>query len=343
MIKEAIVKIVSKGDLTYDEAYTVMNEIMSGQTTPTQNAAFLAALSTKSARAETTDEIAGCAAAMRAHATKVETGMELFEIVGTGGDNAHSFNISTTSALVAAAGGVKVAKHGNRAASSQCGTADCLEALGVNIQQSPEKCVELLQEVGMCFFFAQKYHTSMKYVGAIRKELGFRTVFNILGPLTNPGTPSMQLLGVYDDYLVQPLAQVLISLGVRRGMVVYGQDRLDEISLSAPTTVCEIKDGWFKSRVITPEEFGFARCTREDLKGGTPAKNAAITRAILSGEQGHKRNAVLLNAGASLYIAGKADTMKGGVALAGELIDSGAATRTLEKLIAVSNREVGAA
>lgn len=343
MIKEAIVKIVSKGDLTYDEAYTVMNEIMSGQTTPTQNAAFLAALTTKSARAETTDEIAGCAAAMRDHATKVETGMELFEIVGTGGDNAHSFNISTTSALVAAAGGVKVAKHGNRAASSQCGTADCLEALGVNIQQSPEKCVELLREVGMCFFFAQKYHTSMKYVGAIRKELGFRTVFNILGPLTNPGTPSMQLLGVYDDYLVQPLAQVLISLGVRRGMVVYGQDKLDEISLSAPTTVCEIKDGWFKSRVITPEEFGFARCTREDLKGGTPAENAAITRVILSGEQGHKRNAVLLNAGASLYIAGKADTMKDGVALAGELIDSGAATRTLEKLIAVSNREVGAA
>lgn len=343
MIKEAIVKIVSKGDLTYEEAYTVMNEIMSGQTTPTQNAAFLAALSTKSARAETTDEIAGCAAAMRAHATKVETGMELFEIVGTGGDNAHSFNISTTSALVAAAGGVKVAKHGNRAASSQCGTADCLEALGVNIQQSPEKCVELLREVGMCFFFAQKYHTSMKYVGAIRKELGFRTVFNILGPLTSPGTPSMQLLGAYDDYLVQPLAQVLISLGVRRGMVVYGQDKLDEISLSAPTTVCEIKDGWFKSRVITPEEFGFARCTREDLKGGTPAENAAITRAILSGEQGHKRNAVLLNAGAALYIAGKADTMADGVALAGELIDSGEATRTLEKLIAVSNREVGAA
>lgn len=320
-----------------------MNEIMSGQTTPTQNAAFLAALSTKSARAETIDEIAGCAAAMRAHATKVETGMELFEIVGTGGDNAHSFNISTTSALVAAAGGVKVAKHGNRAASSQCGTADCLEALGVNIQQSPEKCVELLREVGMCFFFAQKYHTSMKYVGAIRKELGFRTVFNILGPLTNPGTPSMQLLGVYDDYLVQPLAQVLISLGVRRGMVVYGQDKLDEISLSAPTTVCEIKDGWFKSRVITPEEFGFARCAREDLKGGTPAENAAITRAVLSGEQGHKRNAVLLNAGAALYIAGKADTMADGVALAGELIDSGAATRTLEKLIVVSNREVGAA
>lgn len=251
MIKEAIVKIVNKEDLTYDEAYTVMNEIMSGETTATQNAAFLAALSTKSARAETTDEIAGCAAAMRAHATKVETGMELFEIVGTGGDNAHSFNISTTSALVAAASGMKVAKHGNRAASSQCGTADCLEALGVNIQQSPARCIELLNEVGMCFFFAQKYHTSMKYVGAIRKELGFRTVFNILGPLTNPGTPSMQLLGVYDDYLVEPLAQVLINLGIKRGMVVYGQDKLDEISMSAPTTICEIRDGWFKSSVKT--------------------------------------------------------------------------------------------
>ena len=237
MIKESIVKLVNKEDLTYDEAYAVMNEIMSGQTTATQNAAFLAALSTKSTRAETIDEIAGCAAAMRAHATQVETGMDIFEIVGTGGDNAHSFNISTTSALVAAAGGMKVAKHGNRAASSQCGTADCLEALGVNIRQSPKRCLELLNEVGMCFFFAQEYHTSMKYVGAIRKELGFRTVFNILGPLTNPGTPSLQLLGVYDEYLVEPLAQVLISLGIRRGMVVYGQDRLDEISMSAPTTV----------------------------------------------------------------------------------------------------------
>ena len=236
MIKEAIVKIVSKEDLTYEEAYTVMNEIMSGETTATQNAAFLAALSTKSARAETTDEIAGCAAAMRAHATRVETGMDVFEIVGTGGDNAQSFNISTTSALIAAAGGMKVAKHGNRAASSLCGTADCLEALGVNINQSPARCVELLKEAGMCFFFAQKYHTSMKYVGAIRKELGFRTVFNILGPLTNPASPSMQLLGVYDGYLAEPLTRVLTSLGVKRGMVVYGQDKLDEISLSSPTT-----------------------------------------------------------------------------------------------------------
>ena len=338
MIKEAIVKIVSKEDLTYDEAYAVMNEIMSGETTPTQNAAFLAALSTKSARAETTDEIAGCAAAMRDHATRVDTGMDIFEIVGTGGDNAHSFNISTTSALVAAAGGMKVAKHGNRAASSQCGTADCLEALGVNIQQSPAKCIELLNEAGMCFFFAQKYHTSMKYVGAIRKELGFRTVFNILGPLTNPGSPSMQLLGVYDGYLVEPLAQVLVDLGVKRGMVVYGMDKLDEISLSAPTKVCEIRDGWFKSSTITPEDFGFERCTKDDLKGGTPAENAAITRAILGGEKGHKRNAVLMNAGASLYIGGKADSMRDGIALAADIINSGKALVTLEKFIEVSNR-----
>lgn len=233
---------------------------------------------------------------------------------------------------------MKVAKHGNRAASSRCGTADCLEALGVNIQQSPARCKELLAEAGMCFFFAQKYHTSMKYVGAIRKELGFRTVFNILGPLTNPGSPKMQLLGVYDAYLVEPLAQVLISLGVKRGMVVYGQDKLDEISMSAPTTICEFKDGWFKSYTITPEQFGFSRCTKADLEGGTPEENAKITRAILQGEKGHKRNAVLLNAGAGLYIAGKAESLGAGVKLAAELIDSGKANETLDRFIEVSNR-----
>ena len=339
MIKEAIIKIVNKEDLTYDEAYAVMNEIMSGETTPTQNAAFLSALSTKSAKAETTNEIAGCAAAMRDHATKVDTGMDIFEIVGTGGDGAHSINISTISALVAAAGGMKVAKHGNRAASSKCGTADCLEALGVNIQQDPEKCVELLKEVGMCFFFAQKYHTSMKYVGPIRKELGFRTVFNILGPLTNPGKPTQMLLGVYDEYLVEPLAQVLADLGVKRGMVVYGQDKLDEISLSSPTTICEIKDGWYRTTVIRPEDFGFETCKKEDLVGGDPSVNAEITRRILSGEEtGPKRNATLLNAGAALYIGGKADSMKDGIELAKEIIASGKATETLEKFIEVSNR-----
>ena len=338
MIKEAIVKIVNKEDLSYDEAYAVMNEIMSGETTPTQNAAFLAALSTKSARAETTDEIAGCAAAMRDHATRVDTGMEVFEIVGTGGDNAHSFNISTTSAFIAASAGMKVAKHGNRAASSLSGTADCLEALGVNIQQSPARCVEMLKEAGMCFFFAQKYHTSMRYVGAIRRELGFRTVFNILGPLTNPASPSQQLLGVYDDYLVEPLTKVLISLGVKRGMVVYGMDKLDEISLSAPTRVCEFRDGWYRTSLITPEQFGFSRCAKEDLKGGTPQQNAQITRDILSGAMGPKRDAVLMNAGAALVIGGKAPDLAQGIRLAAELIDSGAAMRTLEKVIEVSNR-----
>ena len=232
---------------------------------------------------------------------------------------------------------MRVAKHGNRAASSQCGTADCLEALGVNIRQSPARCRQLLDEVGMCFFFAQQYHTSMKYVGAIRRELGFRTVFNILGPLTNPGRPAMQLLGVYDEYLLQPLAQVLMNLGVRRGMVVYGRDKLDEISLSAPTAVCEFREGWMKNYVITPEQFGFSRCAKQDLVGGTPEENAAITRAILAGEKGPKRNAVLLNAGAALFIGGKADSMQAGIALAADLIDSGKAAVTLEKLISLSN------
>ncbi|MGN0431687.1 MAG: anthranilate phosphoribosyltransferase [Lachnospiraceae bacterium] len=339
MIKEAIVKIVDKQDLTYDEAYAVITEIMSGETTPTQNAAFLAALSTKSTKAETIEEITGCAAAMRDRATKVPNDMDLLEIVGTGGDGAHSFNISTTTAIVTASAGIKVAKHGNRAASSNCGTADCLEALGVNISLEPEKCLELLEKVGFCFFFAQKYHTSMKYVGPIRKELGIRTVFNILGPLTNPASPKRQLLGVYDSSLVEPLAQVLMKLGVNKGMVVYGQDKLDEISLCAPTTIAEFSDGWFKTYEITPEQFGMERCMREDLRGGTPAENAAIVRAILSGEKGHKRNAVLLNAGAALYIGEKAASMEEGIRLAEELIDSGKAMETLEKLINLSNAE----
>ena len=338
MIKEAIVKIVNKEDLTYDEAYAVISEIMSGQTTSTQNAAFLSALSTKSTKAETIDEITGCAAAMRDAALKFENDLDLFEIVGTGGDNSNSFNISTTSAMVIAASGIKVAKHGNRAASSKSGTADCLEALGVNIDLDPDKCRKLLEEVGFCFFFAQKYHTSMKYVGPIRKELGFRTVFNILGPLTNPSSPKYHLLGVYDRVLLEPVAEVLMKLGSKRGMVVFGTDKLDEISLTAPTAVCEYKDGWMKNYEITPEQFGFERCTKEDLTGGSPQENAAVTRGILSGEiKGHKRNTILLNAGASLYIGGKAGSMEEGVKLAAELIDSGKALEVLEKLITVSN------
>ena len=337
MIKEAIIKIVNKEDLSFDEAYAVMNEIMNGETTPTQNAAFLAALSTKSAKAETTGEIASCAKAMREHATPVDTEFDLFEIVGTGGDNAGSFNISTTPAIVAAAGGMKVSKHGNRAASSKCGTADCLEALGVNIEEDPVKCRELLEKVGICFFFAQKYHNSMKYVGAIRKELGFRTVFNILGPLTNPAHPKRQLLGVYDEYLIEPLAKVLMELGVKRGMVVYGMDKLDEISLSAPTKVCEIKDGSLHTYEIKPEDFGLSRCKKEDLAGGDPKENAAITLSILKGEKGAKRDAVLLNAGAALYIGEKAKSMQEGINLAARLIDSKKALKVLEDFIKVSN------
>ena len=337
MIAEAIVKIVDKQDLTYEEAYTVMNEIMSGQTSPTQNAAFLAALSTKSAKAETSADIAGCAAAMREHATPVEAPFDVLEIVGTGGDRAHSFNISSTAAMVAAAGGVKVAKHGNRAASSASGAADVLEALGVNLQQDPEKCRELLEKVGICFMFAQKYHTSMKYVGSIRKELGIRTVFNILGPLTNPANPSCMVLGVYDEYLLQPLAQVMAQLGVRRGMVVYGVDKLDEISTSCATKICEFRDGWYKTYEITPEQFGFERCEREDLKGGTPEENAQITRKILSGEKGPKRDTVVLNAAACLYVSGKADDMNHGVKMAEELIDNGSAQKILESYIRISN------
>ncbi len=340
MIKEAIMKIVAREDLTYDEAYAVMNEIMNGETTPTQNAAFLAALSTKSEKAETTEEIAGCAAAMREHALCVDAGeMDTFEIVGTGGDGAQSFNISTTSAFVAAAGGMKVAKHGNRAASSKSGTADCLEALGVNIQQTPEKCLELLEEAGFCFFFAQKYHSSMKYVGGIRKELGIRTVFNILGPLTNPVRPKRQLLGVYDISLVEPLARVLTSLGVKNGMVVYGREKLDEISACGSTYVCEFNQGEYKTYDMRPLDFGLEHCKPEDLKGGTPEENAAITLSILQGiERGPKRTTVLLNAGAALYIGGKAESIADGVALAGELIDSGKAYEKLKQVIAVSNR-----
>ena len=339
MIKEAIIKIVSREDLTYDEAYTVMNEIMSGKTTPTQNAAFLAALSTKSAKAETIDEISGCAKAMRELATPVpHPGMEVLEIVGTGGDGAHSFNISTTSAMVIAASGIKVAKHGNRTASSLSGTADCQEALGVNIQQDPEKALKMLSAVGLCFLFAQKYHSAMKYVGPIRKELGFRTVFNILGPITNPANPEYFLLGVYDEYLVDVLPAVLDKLGVKKALVVYGQDKLDEISASAPTTICELDNGSTKKYEIKPEDFGLTRGTKEDIVGGTPEENAEITRGILNGTiQGTKRNAVLMNAGAAIYIGGKADSIADGVKKAAELIDSGAATAKLDEYVKASN------
>ena len=339
MIKEAIDKIVMKEDLTYDEAYTVMREIMEGQTSATQNAAFLAALSTKSARAETIDEICGCATAMRELATPVEhPGIDVLEIVGTGGDRANTFNISTTAALICASAGVKVAKHGNRAASSQCGTADCLEALGVNLDQDPARCQELLKDPGMCFLFAQKYHPAMRFVGSIRRELGFRTVFNILGPLTNPARPAYFLLGVYDEYLVEPVAKVLTALGVQRGFVVYGQDKMDEVSLSAPTTVCEIKEGYYRTSIVRPEDFGFERCAKSDLLGGTPVQNAQTVRNILAGTQtGPKCDAALLNAGFALYAAGAASDVLDGIGLAREQVVGGDALTTLDTFVEKSN------
>ncbi len=340
MIREAIEKIVSKEDLTYDEAYATMREIMSGETSPTQNAAFLAALSTKSTKAETIDEISGCAAAMRELATPVEhPGVDTLEIVGTGGDRSNTFNISTTAALICAGAGAKVTKHGNRAASSKCGTADCLEALGVNLDQDPDKVRSELDSCGIAFLFAQRYHSAMRYVGSIRKELGIRTVFNILGPLTNPAKPAYFLLGVYDEYLVEPIAKVLSNLGVRRALVVYGQDRMDEISLSAPTSACELRDGYYRTLTIAPEDFGLARCVKQELLGGTPEENAATVRSILSGEdRGPKRDAAVLNAGAALYVSGIADSIAEGVAKAGVSVDDGSALRTLDAFVEESNR-----
>ena len=335
MIKEAIIKLSKKQDLAYAEAEAVMDEIMSGQATPVQMSAYLTALALKG---ETIDEITASAAGMRAHCIKLLHNLDVLEIVGTGGDGSNSFNISTTSSLVIAAGGVPVAKHGNRAASSKSGAADVLEALGVKITLTPERSAEILKKINICFLFAQNYHIAMKYVAPIRKELGIRTVFNILGPLSNPAGANMELMGVYDQSLVEPLAQVMANLGVNRGMVVYGQDSLDEISMCAPTSVCEIRDGKFTSYEITPEQFGYTRCSKDDLVGGTPAENAEITKAILKGEEkGAKRQAVCLNAGAALYIAGKADTMEAGVRMAEELIDSGAALKKLEEFIHESN------
>lgn len=336
MIKEAILKLAKKEDLTYEEAEKVMNEIMGGEATPVQMSSYLTALAMKG---ETIDEITASAAGMRAHCVKLLHEMNVLEIVGTGGDGSNSFNISTTAALVIASGGVPVAKHGNRAASSKSGAADVLEALGVNITIPPERSAELLKEIQICFLFAQNYHIAMKYVAPIRKELGIRTVFNILGPLSNPAGANMELMGVFDGALVEPLAQVMAKLGVTRGMVVYGQDKLDEISMCAPTSVCEIRDGWFQSYELTPEQFGYERCHKDALLGGTPQENAEITKDILSGkEKGAKRQAVCLNAGAALYITGKADTIEKGVRMAEELIDSGAAQRKLGEFVQESNR-----
>lgn len=334
MIREAIIQLSQKQDLSYDQACAVLDEIMSGSTTQVQTTAFLVALALKG---ETEDEISGCAAAMRDHALPVKPAFPVLEIVGTGGDRANSFNISSTASLVIAAAGMPVAKHGNRAASSKSGAADVLEALGVNIQQDPDKAMELLEKVGICFFFAQKYHTSMKYVGPIRKELGIRTVFNLLGPLTNPASPTYQVMGVYDEALLDPMADVLSKLGVQRGVVVYNRSRMDEFAPCAPNAVCEFYNGVKKTYVVAPEDLGFAACAKADLVGGTPEENAAITRAVLSGKPGPQRDTVLMNAGAALYVAGKAASIADGVALAAQTVDSGKAASLLDAYIAASN------
>ena len=333
MIKEMIKKAAEGIDLTYDEAAEVTREIMTGSRTPAQTAAYLTALHIKG---ETTDEISASAYVMRDCADRVNYPGDVLEIVGTGGDGSNSINVSTISALVCAAAGAKVAKHGNRAASSKCGTADCLEALGVNISTDPAGSVKLLDEVGMCFLFAQKYHSAMKYVGPVRKEIGIPTVFNILGPLTNPAHANVQLLGVYKPELLMPMAKALTKLGVKRGMAVYGTDKLDEISVSAPTKVVEFSDGNFEEYEITPEQFGMKRHDKSELAGGTPAENAEAARCILYGEKGAGRDAVLLNAGAALHIL-KGITIEDGIQLAADTIDSGAAMKTLEKYIKVSN------
>ena len=335
MIKEAIYKLINHEDLTYEESLAVMGEMMDGTATQAQMGGFLTALRMQG---ETIDEITAFATVMREKGVKLHPERDVMEIVGTGGDEVGTFNISTTSSLVIAAGGVPVAKHGNRAASSKSGAADVLEALGVKITIPPEKSAEILKKINICFLFAQNYHIAMKYVAPIRKELGIRTVFNILGPLSNPAGANMELMGVFDQSLVEPLAQVMMKLGVNRGMVVFGQDKLDEISMSAPTSVCEIKDGWFQSYEITPEQFGYTRCSKEELAGGTPAENAEITKAIVNGtEKGPKRQAVCMNAGAALYIAGKAESLEAGVKMAENLIDSGAAAAKLEEFIRLSN------
>jgi len=336
MIKEAIIKAANRENLSYDCAETVMDEIMEGKASQIQMAAYLAAMSVKG---ETIDEITASAAGMRKHCVRILHDMNVLEIVGTGGDHSNSFNISTTSALVISAAGIPVAKHGNRASSSRTGSADVLEALGVDITIPPESSLHILKTINLCFLYAQNYHISMKYVAPVRRELGIRTIFNILGPLVNPAGANMELLGVYEPELIEPMAKVLCNLGVKRGMVVYGHDGLDEISISSPTTVCELRDGFIKSYEIEPEQFGLTRCKKEELLGGTPPENAQITRDILSGVKGPKRDAVLINSAAAIHIAKPEISIKEGIAIAEEAIDSGKANEQLKQFTALSQKK----
>ena len=335
-IQEAIIKLRNQTDLSYNLAYETMNELMTGVASDTQVAAYLTALSIKG---ETICEITAHAANMRTHCTRLLHEVDALEIVGTGGDKANTFNISTASAIIVAAAGVPVAKHGNRSVTSKCGAADVLEQLGVKIDLTPNQAVALLERIGICFLFAQKYHTGMKHVAPIRKELGMPTIFNILGPLTNPAGAKMELLGVYDKKLLEPLAQTLCNLGVKSGMVVYGEDGLDEMTTTGITYVCEVRDGWVKKYELTPEQFGLARVKKADLEGGTPEENAKILTDILNGSEEPKTDIVLLNVAAALYIAGKADSIEAGMVIAKETITSGAARQKLNAFIQYSNRQ----
>lgn len=335
MIKEAIKKLMENRDLSYREAKTVMEEMMSGQASPSQMGSFLTALRFKG---ETIDEITACAQVMRDKALHIDTDREVMDIVGTGGDGSGTFNISTTSSFVVAAGGVPIAKHGNRSMSSKSGAADCLENLGVNISITPQQSKKVLEKAGICFMFAQGYHSSMKYVAPVRKEIGIRNVFNILGPLTNPANASLQLMGVYAEEMVEPLARVLSNLGVKRGMTVFGEDGMDEATVSARTKICEINNGTFHTYEILPEEIGLEKCTKEELLGGDGMENAEIARAVLSGqEKGAKRNTVILNSALSFYIAGKASGLGEGVSMAQNLIDSGKAYAKMEQFVHLTN------
>lgn len=335
MIKEAIAQLVKREDLTSEVMEQVMEEIMTGEATDAQKASFLTALSMKG---ETIDEITSAAKVLRSHCERFLNDMDVLEIVGTGGDGSNTINISTLSSVVVSAAGIPVAKHGNRAASSKCGTADCLEALGVKIDCAPARSAQILKDINLCFLFAQKYHPAMRFVGAVRKEMGIRTLFNVLGPLANPAGATMQLFGVYSEELVEPLAHVLRNLGVKRAMVVYGKDSIDEISLSAETKVCEFKNDEFKSYIIKPEDLGIARCNKKDLVGGTPQENAAIVNDILGGAKGPKTDVVLLNAGAAIYLASDGITLKDGIEKAREIIVSGKAKEQLEKFIEETNK-----
>lgn len=335
MIVEATKKVVEGNDLTEVEAEQVMDEIMSGTAEQMNMAAFLTALRMKG---ETVEEITAFAKGMRKHGTKVPVRGDVLEIVGTGGDEANSINISTTAGIIAAAAGYKVAKHGNRSVSSKSGAADCLEALGVKLDLEPEKNAQVLEDGNICFMFAQKYHSAMRFVGPVRKKLGIRTVFNILGPLANPAGANVELMGVYSEDLVEPLAHVLSNLGVKRALVVYGQDRLDEISLGAPTTCVEVNHGTFKKYEVTPEQFGLTRCPRSSLAGGDGAENAKITECILKGEcTDAKADAVLLNAGAGIYLMGGAASIEDGIEIARETVKSGKAYETMQNFIKLTN------